>query len=490
MFFYQPVLARLDSFLFGSGSSERDSLTRLLTVSCLGLLFFTGIAHWVIFFSAGNMSFVKLDWGDGFFYYAAARDMVVLQAIPYFTDAVAPAWGDNRFLANPQSFMSPQILLFPLMSVGQAVLVNTLIFYVLGFIGLMLIRNHFHLSMVPFTLLFLLFNFNGHLTAHLSVGHSTWNGYFLLPFFFLIIFKMLRDDGAGWLRPAILLALVMLGMIMQGSFHIFTWCLMFLFVLGLVHRRYAIPMLAAMLFGVSMSLFRLIPTALVRLDYTASYASGYPTVNTLIDALTTIKAHLYEHPRNAIYNVGWHEHDIFIGFIGLAFILYFGFFHRFSGNPKVAEHRFPALDLPIIIFILLSFGFVFDVISDLRVPLLSWAERVPSRFLVFPLVILTVISAVRMEALLPAIRDNTAFKVLCVMGVGLLAHSLFAHSWFWRLASADPNEPGQALKVTFDWPENYDAFYVAVVNISWGLSFLAFAVVVSLFLWSWRGRKQ
>lgn len=486
----QAILAKLDGLLFASGSSERDSLARLFSLSCLALLFLVGIFHWVFFFSAGNMSFEKLDWGDGLFYYAAARDMVVLQAIPYFTDATAPAWGDPRFLANPQSFMSPQILLFPLMSVGQAVLVNTLIMYSLGFAGLLLIRNHFRLSIVPFTILFLLFNFNGHLTAHISVGHTTWNGYFLLPFFVLIIFVMLRGDGPNWIRSAILLSFVLLGMIMQGSFHIFAWCLMFLFVLGLVHRRFAKPMVLAILLGVSMSLFRLIPTALVQLHYTASYASGYPTVNTLIDALTAIKSQQFEHIRNAAYNVGWHEHDIFIGFIGLAFILYFGFFHRFSGNPRVAEHKFQALDLPVIIFILLSFGLVFDVISDLQVPLLSWAERVPSRFLVIPLVILTIISAVRMEALLPTIRANPTFKILCVIGVGLLAHSLFAHSWFWRLATADPSESSAALKVTFDWPSNYDAFYVTLVNVSWALSFLSIAAVCVLFLWSWRWQNR
>lgn len=478
----RQMIGKADHIIFNPIKEDTQLSGQILTTTYLVLLYLVGIVHWIIFFRAGDMSFANLDWGDGQFYYAVARDMILYQSIPYFTDITAPAWGDVRFLANPQSFMSPQIIVFPFLTIGQAVIFNTCLLYSLGFIGTLLIKKHFGLTVIPFTILYLLFNFNGHITSHISVGHSTWNGYFLLPYFFLLIFHILKEDNVALFRTPLLIAFVLLGMIMQGSFHIYVWCLMFLLLIGLTHRKYIVPMLISILFALGLSLFRLIPTAMVRLDYKASYASGYPTLNTLIDALTTVKAHLYEHPRNSIYDVGWHEHDIFIGFIGLAFIIYFGFYHRFTNLDFMKHHKFPALDLPIFIFILLSFGYVFDVISDLQIPLLSWAERVPSRFLVMPLVLLTFISAVRMEDILPKIRDSIILKVGIISGTFLLTHSLFAHSWFWKLNKSTNTEKNPVINLSFDFPIGYDQFYLVIVNISWVLSLLVMVAAIILFI--------
>ena len=484
MFLLHNLTIIFDTFFFRSNSSNLSLYVKILGTASIISLYVVGILHWILFFSGGDMSFEKMDWVDGQFYYAAARDMVVDLKIPYFTNHSGPAWGDSRFLANPQTFMSPQILLFPLFTIGQAVILNTLILYSVGFFGLYLIKKHFRLSIIPFTIIFLLFNFNGHITAHLGVGHTAWNGYFLLPFFFLVVLSMLQKQSCPPIHVPLLIALILLCMMMQGSFHFFNWCIMFLFCIGFVHHKYLKTMAFSIFFACLFSLFRLVPTALVRLDYKASYASGYPTINTLVDALTTIKAHLYQHPRSAIYDVGWHEHDIFIGFIGLAFIIFFGFYHRYSKIFELENFKFPTLDLPIFIFILLSFGFVFDVISDLQMPLLSWAERVPSRFLIIPLILLTILSAIRMEALLPKIQNNVTFKLATLLGVGLLTHTLFAHSWYWRLDSWIPGPHGVAPRITFDFPQPYDERYVLIVSISWLISILSILIITSMVIWT------
>ena len=205
--------------LFASLRAHRSRLFGTWLV--LASIFFVGVLHWAIFFNFGNLPFSGLDtWPQEEYYYSVLRSSVQDRAIPYFVsparrDArnitsrgtstgqkpVNPLHGDLfyetdtsllyvfieqqwqpwelhsvRFLGIPETVMSPQILLLPLTGLGNFVLINTLIMYSLGFIGCLLVRKRFQLSLLPFVFLFLLFNFNGHITSHLSVGHTMWLG--------------------------------------------------------------------------------------------------------------------------------------------------------------------------------------------------------------------------------------------------------------------------------------------------------------------------
>ena len=81
--------------------------------------------------------------------------------------------------------ISPQVLLLRFLDPATYVLVNIWIFYAIGFLALLLLRRRYHLSLAAFLPMYLLFSFNGHITAHLVVGHLEWVGYFLLPLFCL-----------------------------------------------------------------------------------------------------------------------------------------------------------------------------------------------------------------------------------------------------------------------------------------------------------------
>ena len=65
---------------------------------------------------------------------------------------------------------------------------------VIGFAGLLVLRSRLRLSAISFAALFLLFNFNGHILAHYSVGHATRGGYFLFPWFVWLILRLLDGD--------------------------------------------------------------------------------------------------------------------------------------------------------------------------------------------------------------------------------------------------------------------------------------------------------
>ena len=178
------ALTQCDKFLFNPEPGLRTLPERLFTTTFLVSLFSCGVIHWVLFLQFGNMSFsdTTTDWPTQLIYYQALATILYEPDIPYFIVPLAGPAG-NYFLGNPEIVLSPQIVLLRFLNVGPFVLINTLIMYTIGFFGCLVIRKHYQLSPVPFLVLFLMFNMNGHITSHISAGHSMWNGYFLLPFF-------------------------------------------------------------------------------------------------------------------------------------------------------------------------------------------------------------------------------------------------------------------------------------------------------------------
>ena len=193
----------------------------------------------------------------------------------------------------------------------------------------------------------------------------------------------------------------MFGILLQGSFHVFLWCGLFLFILGLFNRSIFKWVSYSIVASLLLSAVRFLPSATFYGDFIRSYASGFPTFTVFIDSLTTIKSFQAAHPKSAAYDVGWWEIDVFIGYVGLAFIAYFGIYQRFSSDLASAKYRFRALDMPILLVILFAFGLFFDLLSNLRLPFFSWAERVPMRFFIIPLLLLALISCIRLQASLP-----------------------------------------------------------------------------------------
>ena len=158
----------------------------------------------------------------------------------------------------------------------------------------------------------------------------------------------------------------------------------------------------------------------------------------------------------------------------------FGIYQRFSKYSMLDRFRCSVLDLPILIMVLFSFGFVFDLTSDLRIPLISFAEQVPSRMFILPLVFLMVLGTVRMQEFLPQIRSSATQKFLTLGAIVQLTHSLSAHSWFWRV----PSNLGSRCCYThppFDAPGSDDFLYTTAFKISVVISGLALGSLVFLF---------
>ena len=482
------MAADLVDLLFISDPLGRGRFLAVATIVILVLVYFSGLVHWGIFLSFGTGTFAG-DWAERGCYYSVLREAVRDQAVPYivpgFSSCIPPY--SERFMGNLQPNLSPQIALLPLIGTNAFILLNTLFMYTLGFAGCLLIFWRYRLALLPFAFIFLLFTFNGHITSHISVGHP-WNGYFLVPFFVFLVLELVRPEQDSKLGPAILLAFVLFGIILQGSFHIFAMCAIFLFVVGIFNRHLLGVTLFTLGASVALSLFRFLPSIFVYGGTKTSYASGFPTFSTFVDALTTIKAFTYEHSRSTgFYDVQWHEHDTFIGYLGVAFVVFFGIYLRFHGSPNLQRLKFQSLDLPILLVALFSFGIVTDIISDLRIPFVSWAERVPSRFFVLPMIFLVVIGALRMQEFISNTVLSITAKFLLVAGTVVMAHSLAAHSWFWKI----PDQPGATLNFgslqnstsLITSPTSQDFVYTLAVNIGAIASLLTIVTLCSLFYW-------
>ena len=139
---------------------------------------------------------------------------------------------------------------------------------------MLLLRRRFELSLLAFTILFTLFNFNGHILAHASVGHATWGGYFLFAGFAVLIFDLLEGQANWrWVAKVVFLSALIL---LQGSYHQFIYVLFFLGLLALSVPHLFWWLAATMGFAILVSMVRILPAALLIGEFSNYFIAGYP----------------------------------------------------------------------------------------------------------------------------------------------------------------------------------------------------------------------
>ncbi len=388
------------------------------------VLYLLGILHWCIFLNWGDVPFDLHDWTQAGAYLSFLRNAYQANMIPLQIDSpLSP----NRYLAIPHTLISPQSYLLRFLEPGLFTLANFLILFTVGYIGLILLRKRYSLAPAAFSVLVLLFNFNGHITAHYAVGHIEWTGYFFLPFFFLLLLQVIEGQPANW-KWVLLISMTILLMSLQGSYHFVLWCFIFLLIWGLFSpQKYLIPAVKAILFSLLLCLFRFLPPAIEYLGGGKNFISGFPTVTDLVSGLVVLK-----YPAEALSwgktVLGWWEVDTFIGLIGLFLIIYYGIY-------QTSRKGYPTntLMMPIALMTLLSIGQIYSVINHLPIPLLD-SERVSSRFIILPLVVLIILTSANLQVFLNRLgKRNIAERILFLALLILLLHDLIQHSRFWSV---------------------------------------------------------
>jgi hypothetical protein len=452
---------------------DRRPAGRILGILALAALYLLGLVHWDYFFDHGNILFTSRDWPKEALYYTLLRDTIRTGTLPFHIDVQTspPAeltHGTNRFLALPETNLSPQILLLPWLDTGPFIVVNVCILYTAGFIGCLLLKRRYRLSLVPFAFLWLLFNFNGSPTAHLAAGHSMWVGHFLLPFFFLFLLELIEEPAPT--RPALKLSATFFAMFLQGSFHFVVWCSLFLLLFVVFNRRFLKPVLLALVVAMLLSLFRILPAAIAFWgDKQHEFLAGYPTIGDLLHSFITIRPYFYRGIGRVYYFKGlvWCEYDLYMSMPGFVLFVIFGIFLRFSRDPAFASCRYREFDKPIILQAILSFSDVFAFVALLPIPLFN-GERVSARFMIIPVTLLIILGAIRMQRLLDSVEEGRRWLVKTALGGVVVVSAFFIalHTQAWGAAAlnAEWDEPPGEVSVTV--VEQPDLIYRAALVVA------------------------
>jgi hypothetical protein len=410
-------------------------------------LYLSGIFLWGYFFNWGDIPLDFADWSD----ITAPRLTYLRDSInkgewPLHMSNKSTVGGvTDRYQSIPDAYLTPQIFLLKFATVGQWVLVNTLLLYSAGYLGLLWLNRRLKLSNLSITILFILFNFNGHILAHLAVGHATWGGYFLLPWFAGLIFNLMDGErGWAWAAETSILLLVIL---LQGSYHQYIWLLFFLGFLALTGRGVFSTVLRAGLFSFLLAMPRLWPPSLIAGEFESRFHGGFVGLADFWQSLATVQSPGETFTAEAFFKpLGWWEMTHYIGIPGIIFIVLFALWgwidHPGSGKP------YQRLLVPILGMTALSFSSVFALLRQIPFPLFA-GERVAARMLSLPLVFLFFIAAGGFQRWLERPGPGSHIKWLAgVILVCLTGFWLWQNLDTWKIISIYPAFPHENF---IDW---------------------------------------
>jgi hypothetical protein len=359
---------------------------------------------------------------------------------------------------------------------------HVLLFYAIGCAGTAAFKARYRLSWPVYLVFFLLFNFNGYLTSHLCVGHMVWwAGYYLLPWFFLLMLDWVEKGPS--VRTSLLISLVLFVMSLAGSFHFCSWCMIFICLLGLRKSgwlKYA--GLTALASGLLIA-YRLAPGSAEFGRLVCGWSAvGYQSLRDMAAALVALRPPVFP----GINAQAWWEYDMYVGFAGALILLAFGvgpLLPRVGRSGAWADYS--RLDLPLAGMALLSYGDVYWWVLY-GVPVLS-VERVVSRLLIVPLVLTAMLASIRLEELrkrviLP-VRILPWARIACGAVLLLLAADLLRHSWVWRISALAALFPGAYTPpVPPAIVEGVKDAYSTNVRVGWSVSLISLAMIGWVFL--------
>jgi len=461
-------------------TAKRPGRWRAVVVQ--GALYILGVAHWAAFLDFGRIPFGLYDWRQVHFYQSTLKMAVTAGEIPW---RVAPAFHFNDlFLSSPLSMLAPQIILLRWMSLPVFEVLNVLLLYTVGFVGGVRFKAAFGLSWTAYLAFFLLFNFNGYLASHLAVGHVGGQGigYFFLPWFFLGILEWVRSGPSR--RLSLELALVIFAMGLVGSFHFCTWSVIFLVLLGLRRSGWLGPTIRVLGVSAGLAAYRLLPglAGFGKLEFGSP--AGYPAIGDMFAALAFLRPPGYP----TVNAMGWWEYDMYVGWAGLAVLALYGALPLATRAGRLKP--FARLDLPVAGMALLSYWEVYWFLLG-GAPVLS-VERVVSRMLIMPVVLLAMLAAVRLDELRSRINRIPYGSWLTVSVLALMTAQLACHSMTWRVSVLAARIPGSyavpAAPVIVPGPA---LVYAASVLAGWAITLAALgAVVYALWKTGKRGRMS
>lgn len=412
-------------------AAEKD--TFLLSWIWLGALFLIGLLLWGFFLNFGAIPVDFHDWAEvNAPRIAFLKDAVTRAELPlHMQDSSALRGITDRYMALPDVILSPQIILLRWIPVQDFVLIHVWLLYAFGFFGLIALKKELNLSLLSFSWIFLLFNFNGHLSAHLSVGHVTWAGTFLFSWVIVRALEIQRSAAdCRWLAKT---AFLLFFMFLQGAFHQFVWCLIFFGFLAFGGKKSFFAVMKLLVYTGLLSAVRILPPTLHLADFDSEFLGGFSSPGQLVRTFFKIIPPADSlNPTDTGSTLGWWEFDLFIGIAAGLFLLSAGAFCIY----QLRKNRsFLMLLLPITALTLFSLKPVYSLIHQLPIPLLN-GERVSSRFLILPFSFWLAIAAAGYQKWLNLYGSRLIPLIGSLLPLPLSLAELWSHLTTWRVTES------------------------------------------------------
>jgi len=452
---------------------------RLFGFIVFGLMFSVGIIFWINFLNYGKPGLNFGDWSD----INIPRLMFLQQAIrlhvfPWHMSYTPALHGTNRFFSLPDVITSPQIFLLAFIRVRHFIFFDILFYYTIATFSMIWIKKLLNLSLAAIWFFFFLFNFNGYLLAHYSVGHFTWASHFLFPLFFLLMIRF-SQGAKGW-RWVAATAFLMFYIVLAGGEHQFVWLLIFMALMIPAHWKRTGWLVAAMLFAGLLSAVRLLPPVmeLERFSWASSaIPAGYPSVMSLVQSMAQLVS-----PANdpgPLFRFGYWEFNLFVGIIGALFIFYFGLVKWIINLDTSGE--FSGFILPVMGMVVISLSDYFSLVKAIPFPLFS-GERVSARIIDVPFVFLLIVAVYYFQKWLNERRHALPFYVGITGLFFWMVHDLYINSDLWSLdmmgllfAPTELDFSQMNLVSNHPDPAYFNVFYL-------GLAITLLSMVILLFL--------
>lgn len=429
----------------------------------IAALWLVGLFLYGQFFNWGGIPFCFHDWAEiSAPRIAFVQDAVKTGQLPlHMPDGSALRNITDRYMALPDVILAPQMLLLGVMPETWFVLANIWLMYSIGLLGLVVLWRRLRLSPVSFGVLFFLFNFNGSILSHFSVGHVNYTGYFLFPWLFVLLLDMAGSESpfslknrAAW-RWLAGYAFLLFFMLLNGSFHQFIWVLMLTGLAGLFHWRHFWQSMAGMLTAGLLSAFRLLPPALHLGEFDNEFLSGYPSLMEIWNGLTAMVSpdKAFAHT-GQLTSLGWWEFDLFVGLAGSVFLLIFGLGWWLKKRDVPAW--LSTLAAPALVLFVLSIGSVYKLVMYIPIPLIN-GERVSARLITLPFVLLMLAAVYAFQRCVDGQGRSTFLRWAGLVGLFVLAHDQWQHLKLWRVNVAAQyfpiTEVDLAIKVVSNHPD-------------------------------------
>lgn len=480
----KQIFQTLGRLLRAFYSHEDEKAFPWLPILWISALILAGVVLWGLFFNWGSVPIDYMDWAEVWGARMQAwRDALLHNTLPFhLNDPAAVRNGTDRYFATADMISTPQVILLRWLEVGQYSLVNNLLLYAVATWFLLKIRRKYQLSLFAFSMMFLLFHFNGHIVTHLSVGHLNWGGYYLFPAFVLFLLELFEEkQGWPWVAK---MAFLLFFIFMQGSFHQLVWSLITLGILAVIRWRQFFVVMETIIAAILLSLPRILPVLFLELEGPRGidFLGGYPTLWDLVRSLIYNSTPDMGMPRQVLESsLGYWEFDSFVGIGGLLFL-------AFGGLWLLVWHyrnkKFPHLLVPMAVLTIMAISDNYLTVL-FHHPILASTERVSARMFELVLVMLIILASIYYQRFVKQYSIPFYLHLLQLGLLGWVAWDMLYHTLRWSVNSAFAAFPFTDRDLVSLHISNHpDPQYYTQMAVGLGVSLLTMAFLL------WVGRKR